>query len=181
MNSTISILLTVLAFVGIFCLGTLFRNRRWLCLAIVVPACCALSLYITNYGRRGPDRIGTLVAKGVNADRSISLHVQVEPGTTAWYTSEVSVKIPHVGELAADSADWRVDLYPTERSDAKPLNADAAGKAIVTLPARLVESAPNRAVHSWFNGNDNGTTRFPPPAEGAESESHAENAENAEN
>lgn len=170
----IPLLALVLAFVGIFCLGTLFRNRRWLCLAIVVPACCALSLYITNYGRRGPDRIGTLVAEVVNADRSISLHVQVEPGTTAWYTSEVSVKIPRVGEPAADSADWRVDLHPTERSDAKPLNADAAGRAVVTLPARLVESAPNRAVHVWFNGTDNGTTRLDPPAE---SEPHAESAE----
>ena len=176
----IPLLALALALVGMVCLVLLIWNRRWLELAVVFLVGCALTLYL-GHGRRGPDRIGRLVAEGVNADRSISLHVQVEPGTTAWYTSEVSVKIPRVGELAADSADWRVDLYPTERSDAKPLNADTAGKAIVTLPARLVESAPNRAVHSWFNGNDNGTTRFPPPAEGAESESHAEAAESAEN
>ena len=124
--------------------------------------------------RRGPDRIGALVAEVVNADRSISLHVQVEPGTPAWYISAFSVEHPPVGEPAKDSADWRVDLHPTERPDAKPLNADAAGKAVVTLPAPLVESAPNRAVHIWFNGTDNGTTRLEPPAE---SEPHAESAE----
>ena len=169
----IPLLALALALVGAVCLVLLIWNRRWLELAIVLLAGCALALYL-GHGRRGPDRIGRLVAEVVNADRSISLHVQVEPGTTAWYTSEVSVKIPRVGEPSADSADWRVDLHPTERSDAKPLNADAAGKAIVTLPARLVESAPNRAVHVWFNGTDNGTTRLEPPAE---SEPHAESAE----
>jgi len=169
----IPLLALALALVGMVCLVLLIWNRRWLELALVLLAGGALILFF-QHGRRGPDRIGTLVAEVVNADRSISLHVQVEPGTTAWYTSEVSVKIPRVGEPAADSADWRVDLHPTERSDAKPLNADAAGKAIVTLPARLVESAPNRAVHVWFNGTDNGTTRLEPPAE---SEPHAESAE----
>ena len=117
---------------------------------------------------------GEIIAEGVNADRSISLHVQVEPGTPVWCTSVFSVESAPAGEPARDSADWRVDLHPTERSDAKPLDADAAGRAVVTLPAPLVESAPNRAVHVWFNGTDNGTTRLEPPAE---SEPHAETAE----
>ena len=175
----IPLLALALAFVGMVCLGILIWNRRWLELAIVLLAGCALTLYLER-GRRGPDRIGTLVAEVVNADRSISLHVQVEPGTPAWCTSAFSVEHPPVGEPARDSADWRVDLHPTERSDAKPLDADAAGKAVVTLPAPLVESAPNRAVHIWFNGTDNGTTRLEPPAEGAEPRSHAEAAEGAE-
>ena len=57
---------------------------------------------------------------------------------------------------------------------------------VVTLPEPLVESAPNRAVHVWFNGTDNGTTRLEPPAESephaesAEPDSHAEGAEGAE-
>ena len=168
-----------LALVGAVCLVLLVWNRRWLELAVVFLIGCALAFYLGR-GRRGPDRIGRLVAEGVNADRSISLHVQVEPGTPAWYTSAFSVKHPTAGEPAKDSADWHVDLYPTERSDAKPLNADAAGKAVVTLPAPLIESAPNRAVHIWFNGNDNGTTRLDPHAEDAELKPHAESAESAE-
>ena len=175
----IPLLAFALALVGMVCLVLLIWNRRWLELAVVFLVGCALTLYL-GHGRRGPDRIGRLVAEGVNADRSISLHVQVEPGTPVWYTSAFSVEHPPVGEPARDSADWRVDLHPTERSDAKPLNADAAGKAVVTLPAPLVESAPNRAVHIWFNGTDNGTTRLEPPAEGAEPRSHAEAAEGAE-
>ena len=172
----IPLLALALALVGAVCLVLLIWNRRWPDLAIVLLAGCALTLYLER-GRRGPDRIGTLVAEVVNADRSISLHVQVEPGTPAWCTSAFSVEHPPVGEPARDSADWRVDLHPTERSDAKPLNADAAGKAVVTLPAPLVESAPNRAVHIWFNGIDNGTTRLEPPAVGAEPRTHAESEE----
>ena len=179
MNSTTSILPIALALVGTVCLVLLIWNRRWFELAVVFLLNCALALYLGR-GRHGPDRIGRLVAEGVNAERSISLHVQVEPGTPAWYTSAFSVKHPTAGEPAKDSADWRVDLYPTERSDAKPLNADAAGKAVVTLPAPLIESAPNHAVHIWFNGTDNGTTRLEPPAESAEDDSHAESAEFAE-
>ena len=181
MNSTMSILPLALALVGMVCvcLVLLICNRRWRELAIVLLAGGALALFF-QHGRRGPDRIGRLVAEGVNAERSISLHVQVEPGTPAWYTSAFSVKHPTAGEPAKDSADWHVDLYPTERSDAKPLNADAAGKAVVTLPAPLIESAPNRAVHVWFNGNDEGTTRLDPHAESAEDDSHAESAEFAE-
>ncbi len=166
----IPLLAFALALVGMVCLVLLIWNRRWLELAVVFLVGCALTLYL-GHGRRGPDRIGRLVAEGVNADRSLSLHVRVEPGTPAWCTSAFSVELPPVGEPAKDSADWRVDLHPTERSDAKPLNADAAGKAVVTLPASLVESAPNRAVHIWFNGTDNGKTRLEPPAE---SEPHAE-------
>ena len=169
----IPLLALALAFVGAVCLVLLIWNRRWLELAIVLLAGCALVVYL-GHGRRGPDRIGTLVAEVVNADRSISLHVQVEPGTPAWYTSAYVEESAPAGEPAKDSADWRVDLHPTERSDAKPLDADAAGRAVVTLPAPLVESAPNRAVHVWFNGTDNGTTRLEPPAE---SEPHAESAE----
>ena len=169
----IPLLALALALVGAVCLVLLIWNRRWPDLAIVLLAGGALALYL-EHGRRGPDRIGALVAEVVNADRSISLHVQVEPGTPAWYISAFSVEHPPVGEPAKDSADWRVDLHPTERSDAKPLDADAAGRAVVTLPAPLVESAPNRAVHVWFNGTDNGTTRLEPPAE---SEPHAESAE----
>ena len=179
MNSTTSILPIALALVGAVCLVALIWNRRWLELAVVFLIGCALAFYL-GHGRRGPDRIGRLVAEGVNADRSISLHVRVEPGTPAWYTSAFSVEHPPVGEPSADSADWRVDLYPTERSDAKPLDADADGRAVVTLPAPLVESAPNHAVHIWFNGNDNGTTRLDPHAESVEDDSHAEDAEGAE-
>ena len=130
----------------------------------------------TRPARSGPNRDARRGREAVNADRSISLHVQVEPGTPAWYISAFSVEHPPVGEPAKDSADWRVDLHPTERPDAKPLNADAAGKAVVTLPAPLVESAPNRAVHVWFNGTDNGTTRLEPPAE---SDPHAKSAKSA--
>lgn len=166
MNSTMSILPLALALVGMVCvcLVLLICNRRWRELAIVLLAGGALALFF-QHGRRGPDRIGRLVAEVVNAERSLSLHVQVEPGTPAWYTSAFSVESAPVGELSADAADWFVDLYPTERSDAKPLDADAAGKAVVTLPAPLIESAPNRAVHIWFNGTDEGTTRLEPPAE----------------
>ena len=169
----IPLLALALALVGMVCLILLICNRRWLELAVVFLVGCALTLYL-GHGRRGPDRIGALVAEGVNADRSISLHVRVEPGTPVWCSSVFSVEHPPAGEPARDSADWRVDLHPTERSDAKPLDADAAGRAVVTLPASLVESAPNRAVHVWFNGTDNGTTRLEPPAE---SEPHAESAE----
>ena len=167
MNSTTSILPLALAVVGAVCLVLLVWNRRWLELAVVFLVGCALALFF-QHGRRGPDRIGRLVAEVVDADRSISLHVQVEPGTPAWYTSAFSVKHPTAGEPAKDSADWHVDLHPTERSEAKPLNADAAGKAVVTLPAPLIESAPNRAVHIWFNGTDKGTTRLDPHAEDEE-------------
>ena len=169
----IPLLALALALVGVVCLVLLIWNRRWPDLAIVLLAGGALALYL-GHGRRGPDRIGALVAEGVNADRSLSLHVRVEPGTPVWCSSVFSVESAPAGEPARDSADWRVDLHPTERSDAKPLNADAAGKAVVTLPAPLVESAPNRAVHVWFNGTDNGTTRLEPPAD---SEPHAESAE----
>ena len=169
----IPLLAFALALVGMVCLVLLIWNRRWLELAVVFLVGCALTLYL-GHGRRGSDRVGTLVAEGVNADRSISLHVQMEPGMSVWCTSAFVVESAPAGEPARDSADWRVDLHPTERSDAKPLNADAAGKAVVTLPAPLVESAPNRAVHIWFNGTDNGTTRLEPPAE---SEPHAESAE----
>ena len=169
----IPLLALALALVGAVCLVLLIWNRRWPDLAIVLLAGGALALYL-EHGRRGPDRIGALVAECVNADRSISLHVRVEPGTPVWCSSVFSVESAPVGEPARDSADWRVDLHPTERSDAKPLDADAAGRAVVTLPAPLVESAPNRAVHVWFNGTDNGTTRLEPPAE---SEPHAESAE----
>lgn len=160
----IPLLALALALVGAVCLVLLIWNRRWLELAIVLLAGGALALYL-EHGRRGPDRIGALVAEVVNADRSISLHVRAEPGTPVWCSSVFSVESAPAGEPARDSADWRVDLYPTERSDAKPLDADAAGRAVVTLPAPLVESAPNRAVHVWFNGTDNGTTRLEPPAE----------------
>ena len=176
MNSTISILPIALALVGAVCLVALIWNRRWLELAIILLAGCALTVYL-EYGRRGPDRIGRIVAEGVNADRSLSLHVQVEPGTPVWCTSAFVVESAPAGEPARDSADWRVDLHQTERSDAKPLETDAAGRAVVTLPAPLVESAPNRAVHVWFNGTDNGTTRLDPHAESAEDDSHAESAE----
>ena len=169
----IPLLALALALVGAVCLVLLIWNRRWPDLAIVLLAGGAMALYL-EHGRRGPDRIGALVAEGVNADRSLSLHVRVEPGTPVWCSSVFSVESAPAGEPAKDSADWRVDLHPTERPDAKPLNADAAGKAVVTLPAPLVESAPNRAVHIWFNGTDNGTTRLEPPAE---SEPHAESAE----
>lgn len=169
----IPLLALALAFVGMVCLGILLRNRRWLYWASVVLFSCALPFYLVH-GRRGPDRIGALVAEGVNADRSISLHVRVEPGTPVWCSSVFSVESAPAGEPARDSANWRVDLHPTERSDANPLDADAAGRAVVTLPASLVESAPNRAVHVWFNETDNGTTRLEPPAS---SEPHAEDAE----
>ena len=168
-----------LALCGLILLVVLIWNRRWLELAIILLAGCALALYL-GHGRRGPDRIGRIVAEGVNADRSLSLHVQVEPGTPVWCTSAFVVESAPAGEPARDSADWRVDLHPTERPDAKPLETDAAGRAVVTLPAPLVESAPNRAVHSWFNGTDEGTTRLDPPAEGAEDDAHAESAEGAE-
>ena len=166
----IPLLAFALALVGAACLVLLIWNRRWPDLAIVLLAGGALALYL-EHGRRGPDRIGALVAEGVNADRSLSLHVRVEPGTPVWCSSVFSVESAPAGEPARDSADWRVDLYPTERSDAKPLNADAAGRAVLTLPARPVESAPNLAVRIRFNGNDQGTTRLTP---------HAESAENAE-
>ena len=181
----IPLLALALALVGMVCLILLICNRRWPELALVLLAGGALALYL-GHGRRGPDRIGALVAEVVNADRSISLHVRVEPGTPVWCASVFSVESAPAGEPARDSADWRVDLHPTERSDAKPLDADAAGRAVVTLPAPLVESAPNRAVHVWFNGTDNGTTRLEPPAESephaesAEPDSHAEGAEGAE-
>ncbi len=179
MNSATSILPIALALVGAVCLVALIWNRRWLELAVVFLIGCALALYL-EHGRRGPDRIGTLVAEVVNADRSLSLHVRVEPGTPVWCSSVFSVESALAGEPARDSADWRVDLHPTERSDAKPLETDAAGRAVVTLPAPLVESAPNRAVHILFNGNDEGTTRLDPHAESAEDDSHAESAESAE-
>ena len=169
----IPLLALALALVGAVCLVLLIWNRRWPDLAIVLLAGGALALYL-EHGRRGPDRIGALVAEVVNADRSLSLHVRVEPGTPVWCSSVFSVESAPAGEPARDSADWRVDLHPTERSDAKPLDADAAGRAVVTLPASLVESAPNHAVHVWFNGTDNGMTRLEPPAE---SEPHAESAE----
>ena len=172
----IPLLALALALVGAVCLVLLIWNRRWPDLAIVLLAGGALALYL-EHGRRGPDRIGALVAEVVNADRSLSLHVRVEPGTPVWCSSVFSVESAPAGEPARDSADWRVDLHPTERSDAKPLDADAAGRAVVTLPAPLVESAPNRAVHVWFNGTDNGTTRLEPPAE---SEPHAESVSRAE-
>ena len=171
--TSLPLLALALALVGAVCLMLLIWNRRWLELAIVLLAGCALTVYL-GHGRRGPDRIGRIVAEGVNADRSLSLHVRVAPGTPVWCTSAYVVESAPGGEPARDSADWRVDLHPTERSDAKPLETDAAGRAVVTLPAPLVESAPNRAVHVWFNGTDNGTTRLEPPAE---SEPHAESAE----
>ena len=145
----IPLLALALALVGAVCLVLLIWNRRWPDLAIVLLAGGALALYL-EHGRRGPDRIGALVAEVVNADRSLSLHVRVEPGTPVWCSSVFSVESAPAGEPARDSADWRVDLHPTER---------------------------NRAVHVWFNGTDNGTTRLEPPAAPA---THAESAEPAE-
>ena len=173
MSTPVPLLALALALCGLLLLVALIWHRRWLELAIVLLVGCAMALYFER-GRRGPDQIGKLVAEVVNADRSISLHVQVEPGTTVWCSSVFSVEATPAGEPARESADWFVDLHPTARSDATPLNADAAGRAVVTLPARLVESAPNLAVRIRFNGNDQGTTRLTPHAESAEDESHAE-------
>ena len=176
MSTPVPLLALALALCGLILLVALIWHRRWLELAIVLLVGCAMALYFER-GRRGPDQIGNLVAEGVNADRSISLHIQVGPGTTVWCSSVFSVEAAPAGEPARESADWFVDLHPTERSDAKPLNADAAGRAVVTLPARLVESAPNLAVRIRFNGNDQGTTRLDPATPSVAEETHAENAE----
>ena len=79
MNTSIPLLALALALCGLILLVALIWHRRWLELAIVVLVGCALALHLER-GRRGPDRIGKLVAEVVNADRSISLHVQMGPG-----------------------------------------------------------------------------------------------------
>ena len=68
MNSATSILPIALALVGAVCLVALIWNRRWLELAVVFLIGCALALYLVH-GRRGPDRIGRLVAEGPRRTR----------------------------------------------------------------------------------------------------------------
>ena len=93
MINPVSLLALALALGGLIVLVALIWHRRWLELAIVLLVGCTMALYFER-GRRGPDRIGKLVAEVVNADRSISLHVQVKPGTAVWCSSVFSVEAP---------------------------------------------------------------------------------------
>ena len=171
MSTPVPLLALALALCGLILLIALIWHRRWLELALVVLVGCALALHLER-GRT----IGKLAAKGITADRSISLHVQVEPGTTVYCTSDYTASIPPSGPLA-DSALWFVELHPKYISGSFPLVADTDGNVVVTLPAGLLDVGP---VHIQFNGKDQGTTRLAPDTPSAAEETHAESAENAE-
>ena len=176
MSTPVPLLALALALCGLILLVALIWHRRWLDLAIVVLVGCALALYLER-GRHSPDRIGNLVAEVVNEDRSLSLHVRLEPGATVYCTSDYTASIPPSGPLA-DSALWFVDLYPKYISGSFPLVADADGNVVVTLPAGLLDVGP---VHIQFNGKDRGTTRLAPATPSPAEKPHAEAAESAEN
>ena len=175
MSTPVPLLALALALCGLILLIALIWHRRWLELALVVLVGCALALYLER-GRHSPDRIGNLVAEGVNADRSLSLHVRLEPGATVYCTSDYTASIPPSGTLT-DPALWFVDLHPKYISGSFPLVADADGKVIVTLPAGLLDVGP---VRIQFNGKDRGTTRLAPDTPSPAKETHAESAEKAE-